>query len=55
VNTHGHHRAGTSTDRDNPKAELGQAVAVQLAVQRWATTRGPGSAGLPDDPFDPAA
>jgi len=47
----------TSTDHDEQPA-AGQAVVVQLAVQGWATTRGPGSAGPPDDPcdpFDPAA
>ncbi len=36
----------------------GQAVVVQLAVQGWATSRGPGSVSPPDDlcdPLDPAA
>ena len=47
----------TSTDHDEQPA-AGQAVVVQLAVQGWATSRGPGSVSPPDDlcdPLDPAA
>ncbi len=40
------------TTRDEQPA-AGQAVVVQLAVQGWATTHRPGSAGPPDDPCDP--
>ena len=47
--------ATSSQHTDHPEQAVGQAVVVQLAVQRWATTRGPGSAGPPDDPLDPAA
>jgi hypothetical protein len=40
--------------RDQDQAQLGQHVAVQLAVQGWAVTR-PGRASTPDDPCDPVA